>query len=287
MPIVSALALMATAALQTAAAQQTPLWTGPAPGVKGAGPGDIPSYTLYRALAATANGAAVVVCPGGGYGMLAEHEGRPVAQWLNTLGITAIVLKYRLGPRYHHPVELGDAQRVIRTVRAHAAEWAVDLHRVGILGFSAGGHLASTAATHFDNGDAGSADPVERFSSRPDFAILIYPVITMLEPYTHMGSRENLLGDHPPEALLELLSNERQVTQRTPPCFLVHTADDPVVPVENSLEFAEACHKAGVPVELHIFTHGPHGFGLGGNDPVLASWPKLCARWLRAAGITP
>jgi acetyl esterase/lipase len=260
-----------------------PLYTKEVPGARGTGPADTPTLSLYLPPAGTANGAAVVVCPGGGYGGLAEHEGHPIAKWLNSLGVTAVVLKYRLGSAgYRHPVELNDAQRAIRTVRARAEEWKVDPHRIGILGFSAGGHLASTAATHFDDGSASAGDPMERASSRPDFAVLIYPVITMEDPYTHKGSRQNLLGDNPSRELIELLSNEKQVTAKTPPCFLVHTTDDAVVPVENSLHFAEACHKAGVPVELHVFEHGPHGFGLGGQDPVLSTWPDLCAKWMKA-----
>jgi len=260
------------------------LWQGDAPGAKGTDDADIPTLTVYNPPAEKRNGSAVIVCPGGGYGVLAPHEGAPVAEWLNTLGVTGFVLKYRLGPRYHHPIMLQDADRAIRTVRAHAGEWGLDPRRIGILGFSAGGHLASTAATHFDDGDPNASDPIDRVSSRPDVAILIYPVITMTDPYTHAGSRHNLLGDDPPPALIELLSNEKQVTARTPPAFLVHGADDEGVPCENSLLFALAMHKACVPVELHIYEHGPHGFGLGGGDPILSGWPALCAHWLRHRG---
>jgi acetyl esterase/lipase len=281
---------MALAALPTEAkaAQDPPktlrLWAGDAPGAKGTEPADIPTITIYTPPAEKANGAAIVVCPGGGYGGLADHEGRPIAEWLNTLGVTGIVLKYRLGPRYHHPVMLNDVGRAIRTVRSHAKEWNLDPKRVGVLGFSAGGHLASTAATHFDDGDPNAADPVDRVSSRPVVAILVYPVITLTDPFTHAGSRHNLLGDNPSPELITLLSNEKQVTAKTPPTFLVHTADDGAVPMENSLLFAMACRKAGVPVELHVFEHGPHGIGLGGNDPILSSWPVSCARWLQFRG---
>jgi acetyl esterase/lipase len=269
-----------------------PLYTKEVPGAKGNGPADTPTLSLYPAPEDKANGAAVVVCPGGGYGGLAEHEGHPIAQWLNSLGVTAVVLKYRLGSAgYRHPIMLNDAARAIRTVRARAAEWKVDPNRIGIIGFSAGGHLASTAATHFDAGNAQAEDPIDRVSSRPDAAILVYPVITMEDPYTHKGSRQNLLGEKPTPELIELLSNEKQITSKTPPCFLVHTTDDSVVPVENSLLFTMACHKAGVPVELHVFEHGPHGFGLGSNSPVLnapnnvlAAWPVLCANWMKARG---
>lgn len=269
----------------TAQAQDHPvlrLWEGKAPGALGDGDGDTPTITLFRSE--KPNGAAVVVCPGGGYGGLAGHEGQPIAEWLNTLGVTAVVLKYRLGPRYHHPVEIGDAQRAIRTVRSHAVDWKIDTDRVGIIGFSAGGHLASTAATHFDTGNASASDPIDKLSSRPDIAILCYPVITMSDPFTHGGSRTNLLGEHPDPSLVQLLSNEKQVTASTPPCFILQTADDGVVPCENALMFATACHEHNVPVELHMYAHGPHGIGLGGTDPILSTWPKLCAGWMAQRG---
>lgn len=257
------------------------LWEGEAPGAKGAEPGDIPTLTIYRPPAERRTRAAVVICPGGGYGGLAAHEGQPVAEWLNTLGITGLVLKYRLGPRYHHPVMLGDASRAIRLARSRAPEWNLDPGRIGILGFSAGGHLASTVATHFDAGKPDASDAVERVSSRPDAAILIYPVITLSAPYAHMGSRRNLLGDNPAQELVDLLSNEKQVTPQTPPTFLVHTADDAAVPCENSVLFMLALRKARVPVELHVFAHGPHGLGLGKDDPAFRAWPAACAQWLK------
>jgi acetyl esterase/lipase len=261
------------------------LWEGDAPGAQGSGDKDIPTITLFKP-AGKSSGAAVVICPGGGYGALAFHEGQPVAEWLNSLGITGVVLKYRLGPKYHHPVELGDVSRAIRTVRANSQKWGIDPKRIGVLGFSAGGHLASSAATHFDDGDANAADPVDRAGSRPDLAILVYPVLSLHEPYVHKGSRRNLLGDSPDPKLVDLLSNETQVTAKTPPCFLVHTADDGGVPVQNSLEFAAACFKNKVPCELHVLEHGPHGFGLGGKDPVLSTWPQDAARWLERRGFT-
>lgn len=266
------------------AADTLRLWEGEAPLARGANDADIPTITVFKPAADKANGAAVVVCPGGGYGGLAGHEGQPIAEWLNSLGVTSFVLKYRLGPRYHHPVELGDAQRAIRYVRSHAVEWKIDPHRIGIIGFSAGGHLASSAATHFDDGDPKAADAIDRVSCRPDAAILVYPVITMADPFTHGGSRNNLLGDKPDPEQVNLLSNERQITAKTPPCFLVHTSDDSVVPVENALLFAMACRAARVPCELHVYEHGPHGFGLGGNDPVLNKWPAACAAWLQTNG---
>lgn len=261
-----------------------PLWPQGAPGAVGQEPADAPTYALYRPAAGTANGAAMVVLPGGAYAMQADHEGEPIARWLNSFGVTAMVVKYRLGPRYRHPAMLQDAQRAIRLFRARAAEWGVDPRRVGILGFSAGGHLASTAATHFDAGDPGAPDPVQRQDSRPDLAVLCYPVVTMQASLTHGGSRRNLLGEEPDPALVELLSNERQVTPRTPPTFLFHTADDQAVPVENSLQFAAACRKAGVPVELHVFEHGRHGVGLAQKDPVLSAWTTLCQAWMKARG---
>jgi acetyl esterase/lipase len=264
--------------------QTVRLWPGDAPGAKGSEDADIPTLSIYSPPAGKASGAAILVCPGGGYGFLAPHEGEPVARWLNTLGVTGIVLKYRIAPRYHHPAMMQDAARAIRTVRANAAEWHLDPKRIGILGFSAGGHLASTAATHFDAGAPDASDPVERVSSRPDVAILVYPVITMTDPFAHAGSRRNLLGDSPPQDLIALLSNEKQVTAQTPPTFLMHTADDDGVPMENSLLFAMACRKARVPVEVHIYEHGAHGVGLGGSDPVLSTWPATCAAWLKARG---
>ena len=264
------------------------LWEGDAPGAQGSADADVPSITVFRAPADTATGAAFVVCPGGGYGHLAtEKEGYAAAQFLNSVGVSAFVLKYRLGPKYHHPVEMQDAQRAIRLVRARASEWGVDAKRVGIMGFSAGGHLASTAATHFDNGQADAKDEIDRQSCRPDLAILVYPVITLEgPPSTHMGSRKNLLGDTPDPKLIDLMSNEKQVTPNTPPCFLVHGSDDTVVPVENSLMFVSACHQNKVPVELHVFEHGKHGFSMGGDDPVLKTWPGLAARWLSDHGFT-
>jgi acetyl esterase/lipase len=260
------------------------LWTADAPGAQGAADTDVPTLTAYRPECDKANGAAVIVCPGGGYGGLAPHEGKPVAEWLNTLGVTGFVLKYRLGPKYHHPVMMQDVNRAIRTIRVRAESWKIDPNRIGVLGFSAGGHLASTAVTHFDDGNADAADPIDRASSRPDFGVLVYPVITMTGPFAHQGSRKNLLGDAPDEQLVGLMSSEKQVTDKTPPCFLVHTATDAGVAFQNSLMFAEALQKHHVPVELHVFDHGAHGIGLGGKDPVLSEWPGLCAKWMEYHG---
>jgi acetyl esterase/lipase len=260
------------------------LWPGRAPDAVGDEPLDKPKLTLYPAAPDKASGAAIVVCPGGGYRALAsDHEGKHVAQWLNSLGLSAFVLQYRLGPRYRHPAPLKDAQRALRLVRSNAAQWAVDPSRVGLLGFSAGGHLVSTAATHFDLGDPSAADPVERQSARPDFLVLCYPVVTLKPPLAHVGSREHLLGPGADPALVESLSNETQVTPETPPTFLWHTDEDTAVPPENSILFYEALRRAAVPAELHVFTRGRHGIGLA-PDHAASAWPALCAAWLEAMG---
>jgi acetyl esterase/lipase len=244
-----------------------------------------PTMTVHLPDAGAATGAAVVICPGGGYGGVAiDMEGHDVAKWLNTLGAAGIVLKYRM-PRAAEskgelPYPLQDAQRAIRTVRARAAAWKIDPRKVGILGFSAGGHLASTAATHYDAGKPDAADPVVRQGCRPDFAILVYPVISLVEPFTHTGSRKNLLGKDAGRALLERYSNELQVDAKTPPTFLIHAKDDPVK-VENSLAFAAALKKVGVPHRLQLYEKGGHGFGLGIRGGKVAEWPKRCAEWMR------
>jgi acetyl esterase/lipase len=260
------------------------LWPDGAPGAQGTADEDKPSLALYPANGPNKTSTGVIVCPGGGYAHLAmDHEGTQIAAWLNNLGIGAYILKYRLGPKYHHPVELWDAQRSIRYVRLHAVDLGIRPDRIGIWGFSAGGHLASTAATHFANPD-NEADPIDRQSDRPDFAILSYPVISMLDPYAHLGSRRNLLGDKPDPALTLLLSNELQVTARTPPTFLFHTTEDQVVPVENSIFFYLALRKAGVPVEMHVYQKGQHGVGLAAADPILRTWPDHLAAWLQLQG---
>jgi acetyl esterase/lipase len=261
------------------------LWPGGAPGAQGTEDIDQPSLAPYLVPAGRGTGTAVIVCPGGGYGHLSmDKEGDQIAHWLNSLGVSAFVLKYRLGPKYHHPVELGDAQRAIRTVRSKAAEYRLLPDRIGIMGFSAGGHLASTAGTHFDAGDPAASDPIDRLSSRPDFLVLCYPVISFGE-FTHQGSKHNLLGENPDPKLVESLSNETQVTARTPPTFLFHTTNDATVPVENSVMFYAALRKAGVPAELHIYERGPHGVGLAQTDEALAGWPSRLAGWLRVRGL--
>ncbi len=259
-----------------------PLWINGAPGALGTADVDRPIITPYLPPEGKANGTAVVIFPGGGYQHLSmEKEGSDVANWLAGTGVTAFVVRYRLGPTYHHPVELGDAQRAIRIVRSRASEWGIDPRRLGIMGFSAGGHLASTAGTHYDAGNASSSDPIERVSSRPDFMLLLYPVITMDSSFTHRGSRVNLLGNNPDAALVRLLSNELQVTRDTPPTFLVQSTDDRTVPVENSIVFYQALKAKGVPAEMHIFEYGGHGFGLAPADPTLGAWTTLCEAWIR------
>jgi acetyl esterase/lipase len=265
--------------------QEILLWENGAPGALGQADTDKPSITVYRAPRAS-SGTAVIVAPGGGYGALAiEHEGRQEAYWFNAMGITAFVLKYRLGPRYRHPIELGDAQRAIRTVRARAAEFNVLPDRIGMMGFSAGGHLTATAGTHFDAGKSDAPDPVDRENSRPDFLILGYPVISFDPAVTHAGSVRNLLGDNPDPKLIEDLSNDLRVTAQTPPTFLFHTTNDAAVPVENSVRFYLALRKARVPAEMHLFESGPHGVGMALNDPALSVWPSLLMNWLRARGL--
>jgi len=268
-----------------------PLWLDGAPGAMGNTDKDQPQLTHFPAPKETATGAAVIVCPGGGYGGHAmTYEGYDVARWFNSLGVSAFVLKYRVAP-YRHPIPLGDLQRAIRVVRFHAGTWNIDPEKLGILGFSAGGHLCSTAATHFDSGKSDAEDPIERLGCRPNLAILCYPVISFTEEFTHKGSLKNLLGETPAPELVKSLSNELQVTPETPPTFLFHTDADSGVPPENSTAFYLALRKANVPAELHIFQNGPHGVGLGNNKgqpnnphPELAIWPSLCANWLKHYG---
>jgi acetyl esterase/lipase len=261
------------------------LWPNGAPGAQGTEDRDKPAITVYMPPNTTGPMTAVIVAPGGSYRALAANlEGRAPANFFNTLGVAAFVLRYRLGPQYHHPIQLGDAQRAIRTVRARAAEWHIAPDRIGFMGFSAGGHLASTVSTLFDNGNANARDPIDRASSRPDFAILGYPVISMTEPWTHQGSKTNLLGDAPDPALVRSLSTETRVTASTPPTFIYQTNADTTTPAENAVSYYLALRKAGVPAEMHIFKDGRHGSGLGMTDPALSEWPRLLANWLRASG---
>jgi len=263
------------------------LWPHGAPGAKGDAPADKPTLTFCLPEANSATGAAVVICPGGGYGFLAVgHEGKDIAEWFNGMGVAAMILEYRHRARgYRHPAPLQDAQRAIRTVRARAGESKIDPQKIGIMGFSAGGHLASTAGTHFDQGDPKAKDPIERVGCRPDFMILCYPVIALGEPYTHRGSQRNLLGEDAGAELVRSLSNEKQVTAETPPTFLFHTDEDSGVPAENSIYFYLALRRAKVPAELHVFRKGRHGLGLAPNTPGTSIWPKCCEQWLRGQGL--
>ena len=266
--------------------QLLPLWSGAAPGALGTEDRDIPAVTVFLPRTVTPNTPAVIICPGGGYTNLASnHEGRQVANYLNSLGMAAFVLRYRLGPRYHHPIELGDAQRAIRMVRSRAADWRLDPARIGILGFSAGGHLAMTASTHFDVGNSSAADAIDRVNSRPDFTILGYPVISMIESWTHQGSKNSLLGNNADPELARSLSGELTVTKETPPTFIFQTNADTTVPAENSVYYYLALRKSGIPAEMHVFEKGPHGVGLANDDPALSEWSKLLANWLRVRGI--
>ncbi|WP_321477442.1 alpha/beta hydrolase [uncultured Paludibaculum sp.] len=250
------------------------LWPDGAPGALGTEDVDKPSLTAY--LAPNANGAAVLVCPGGGYAHLSmEKEGSDIANWFNSFGVSAFVLKYRLGPRYHHPAMIDDARRGITIIRTRAKEFGVDPNKIGVMGFSAGGHLAATLSTHFRDGE------------RPDFSMLVYPVISFTTRYTHSGSMFNLLGNPPDPTLTWDLSNELKVTAQTPPTFLFHTSGDTTVPAENSILYYMALRSAGVPAELHIYQNGPHGVGLAKQDPVLSSWPGRLKDWMMVRGLIP
>ncbi|MEJ2007045.1 MAG: alpha/beta hydrolase [Acidobacteriota bacterium] len=271
---------------QAATHQAIPLWPNGAPGALGNKPEDQPTLTIYLPDPGKAVPTGVVVCPGGGYVYLSmKKEGSDIAEWLNSIGIAAFVLKYRLGPRYHYPVELWDGQRAVRYVRSHAKEYGIDPHRIGIWGFSAGGHLASTVGTHFDAGKPDAPDPIDRVSCRPDFMVLAYPVISMLDPYVHKGSMHALLGEHPSLKLRRELSNQLQVTPQTPPTFLFSTDADTTVPCENSVLFFLALRKNHVPAEMHIFEPGPHGVGLAPTRAELSIWPTLLANWFRTRGL--
>lgn len=245
-----------------------------------------PDVTVYMPSKRNATGQAVIICPGGGYVTLsASWEGSDIAKLLNAKGITAIVLKYRLPNSKSNIVPnlspLLDAKRAIRMTRYYAAKWNINKNKVGIMGFSAGGHLASTLGTHFDEGDVNAKDSIEQFSSRPDFMVLVYPVISMSKPIMHAGSRNNLIGPTPTDDLAKLYSNELQVTKATPPTFLVHATDDRTVPVENSLLFYQALKDNGVTAEMHIYPTGGHGFGLALGKGYLETWTERLVDWMR------
>lgn len=262
------------------------LWPSGAPDAIGTEDVDRPTLEFFMPPEGKANGTAVIVCPGGGYVKHAmDHEGKQIAEWFNSHGVTAFVLKYRLGQRYRHPAPLQDAQRAIRYVRHHAKDMNVAADRIGIMGFSAGGHLAATTGTHIDMGNAQAVDHLDRLSARPDFLILAYPVISFTAEYTHQGSSKSLLGSKPDPQLLENLSNEKQVTPQTPPTFLFHTNEDTGVPPENSVSFYLALRKAKVPAELHIYERGKHGVGFAPTDPILSTWSGRLADWLKTRGL--
>lgn len=263
------------------------LWDGDAPAALGQRPQDIPTLTPFPADPAKRNGATMLILPGGGYGSLAEHEGTGYAEFFARHGITAYVLKYRLGSNgYRHPTMLNDAARALRLMRTFARRDGLDPARIGVIGSSAGGHLTSTLVTHFDAGKADAVDPVERESSRPDLGILCYPVVSLVE-FAHSGSRKNLLGDNPAPELVQNLSNELQVTKNTPPCFLWHTVEDKSVPVENSLLFASALRRAGVPFSLHIYEKGAHGLGFGRPEKPAPPWADQLLYWFKERKFTP
>ncbi len=266
------------------------LWPKGAPGAKDTTAESKPSLTIFPADEKKAMGTSVIICPGGGYDHLAiDKEGYQVAKWLNTLGVAAFVLKYRVSP-YRHPIEMNDAKRAMRYVKANAKRFKIDPARIGIVGFSAGGHLASTVATHYDDGDAAAPDTIDRQGCKPYFQVLGYPVITMEGPYAHGGSRANLLGTSPIPEDLFYLSNEKQVTAKTPAAFLVHASDDPGVLVDNSLIYRDSLASHGVAAQTKFYSHGPHGFGLangvaGAPDlPEIATWPGICATWMTERG---
>ncbi len=275
------------AAQEATAAKTELLWPEGAPGANGTEAKDKPTLIIHLPAKDKATGCAIVVCPGGGYGGLAmDHEGKQIAAWLNGHGIAAFICDYRhRGKGYGHPAPLQDAQRAIRTVRARSKEFDVNPERIGILGFSAGGHLTSTALTHFDAGDSAAKDPVQQASCRPDFGVLCYPVIAFEQPFTHRGSQKNLLGENADPELVKSLSNELQVTKETPPTFLWHTFEDTGVPPENSIVFYQAMLKNKVPGELHIFEKGRHGVGLGKGIPGTEQWSELCIAWIQGRGL--
>jgi acetyl esterase/lipase len=285
-------AVESTSAAPTSPAASNPqtseilLWPEGAPGALGDEAKDKPSLTAYLPEPAKRNGASMLVLPGGGYGHLAEHEGKGYAEWLVSNGIAAYVLKYRLGPAYHHPAMLQDVSRALRLVRSYAKRDGLDPARVGVMGSSAGGHLASTLLTHFDGGDPAAADEVERLSSRPDLGVLCYAVISLGE-FAHAGSKKNLLGETPDPELVQDLSNETRVTVETPPCFIWHTVEDKTVPVENALMFAAALRKNEVPFSLHIYETGAHGLGLGRPGKPAPPWADQLLYWFHERKFLP
>lgn len=285
------------AAVIAAEPKEIPLWGDKIPGPTSKDPKNMPTLTIYPAPSDKFVPTGVVVCPGGGYsGRAIDHEGKQIAAWLNARGVSAFVLKYRTANESKidpplHPAPMLDVQRAIRMVRARATDYAIGKKKIGVWGFSAGGHLASTAATHFDNGKPDAEDPIERESCRPDFAILAYPVISMDPAVTHGGSRQNLLGKTPDEKLVDFYSNEKHVTRDTPPTFLFHTREDTAVKIKNSELFYEALKKNGVPSEMFVVEKGRHGVGLGNDarsmkeSPEVAKWPEKLEAWMKERGL--
>lgn len=277
------LIILWTSALMAQTHTPIPLWPDGAPGTLGTADSDNPKITIYLPKGRN-TGTGVLIFPGGSYAFLAmDHEGRQIADWLNHLGVAAFLVQYRVAP-YHHPVEINDAKRAMRYVRAHAAEFKVAPDRIGVWGFSAGGHLASTLGTHYDSGNPSAADPIERASSRPDFMVLAYPVIDPLG-VAAKGSFDNLLGKDADPALVHELSNDLHVNAQTPPTFLMAASDDDAVSPECAVNFYSALLKAGVPAELHVYESGGHGFGLGSTNPRVSSWSQRLAEWLRDRGL--
>jgi acetyl esterase/lipase len=271
-------------ATQPAPTATLKLWPDGAPLAKGTADADTPTLAVYLPDPSTANGCGIVICPGGGYSHLSMiREGSDVAHWLNSHGVAAFVLKYRLNP-YRQPVPMLDGQRAMRLARFHATDWNIDPNRIGMMGFSAGGHVASTIGTHFDSGNPAAPDPIDRLGCRPDFLVLLYPVISMKQEIAHAGSRHFLLGDIPSDELVQSLSNETQVTAQTPPTFLAASKTDPTVKIINSELFYQALQKAGVPSQLVEFNTGGHGWGLAPNNPELAVWKDTCLTWMNERG---
>ncbi|GIW92072.1 MAG: alpha/beta hydrolase [Pirellulaceae bacterium] len=281
------LALLGTATLCAGEPVEMLLWPGGAPGALGTEPKDQPKLIRYLPEEEKACGTALVILPGGGYGHLAmDHEGHQIARWCNQMGCAGFIVDYRHRNKgYGHPAPLQDAQRAIRTVRAHAQQWGIRADRIGVIGFSAGGHLASCTAVFFDEGRKDAEDPIERVSSRPDFAILCYPVIGFGEPYGHTGSQRNLLGPDATPERVAALATHRHVRSDSPPTFLWHTTEDAGVPVENSVHFYLALRAKGVPCELHVFEKGRHGLGLARGAGPAERWPELCQAWLQQHGL--
>jgi acetyl esterase/lipase len=266
-----------------------PLWPSGAPEVAGTDAADLPTLTVFLPQKGRGTGSAVVVAPGGSYlGLASNLEGRQVADWFTARGLTAFVLKYRLGPKHLYPIPLEDAKRAVRLVRSSAASYGFQPDRIGFIGFSAGGHLAAAAGTFFDGGTADAGDPVERVSSRPDFLILGYAWLNAMQPSGHYITYCSMMKNIPPETCKvdeQKYTPSLHVTAQTPTTFIYSTTDDRTVPISASVDFYNALIAAGVPAELHIFRHGEHGSGMGAGSAALDQWPVLLEQWLRDQGL--